>query len=139
LQNGGTALHRAAAKGHADIVEAITNHRECKVNAKDSKGWSALAFAAFHGHTKCVEVLCARPTVDVMIHGPENKTPLELAQRNKHNSVIAILNAVLQDRPTPGGDEEDEGKGRPPSESMDISQSGAWASFPKNQRRRDRL
>lgn len=56
-ENGGTALHYAAAKGKLQFVRELINHG-ADVNAEDNDNWTALLCAAKEGHTDiCIELL----------------------------------------------------------------------------------
>ena len=60
-QNGGsTALHRAAYRGHEDVVECLLNHK-ADVNAKNQKGLTPLDFAKNSGHPKVLKIMITIP------------------------------------------------------------------------------
>jgi ankyrin repeat protein len=54
--NGGTALHVAAARGHVNVVAKLIN-LGCDMNKTESKGVTALHAAAGMGHVDVVTKL----------------------------------------------------------------------------------
>ena len=48
-QNGSTALHNAAANGHAKAVEALVDAPSCDCDVQNSNGNTALHLAASKG------------------------------------------------------------------------------------------
>jgi len=53
-QNGSTALHNAAANGHAKAVEALVAAPSCDCDVQNSNGNTALHLAASKGNKQCV-------------------------------------------------------------------------------------
>lgn len=56
--NDSTAVHLAAANGHADVVSfLLTRTRQELINAQNKGGNTALHWAALNGHLATVKVL----------------------------------------------------------------------------------
>jgi cytohesin len=90
-----TALHRAAAAGHADLVKALLD-RSAQVDARDYGGGTALHSAAAHGHVNAAAALLDKGA-DPSAPDEEGLTPLHLAARNGHEAVAALLLARKAD------------------------------------------
>lgn len=58
--DGQTALHLACQRGFSEIVEAILDFREAKVDILDKDGDTPLVFALAAGSPECVRVLIER-------------------------------------------------------------------------------
>jgi cytohesin len=84
-----TALHRAAAAGHADLVKALLDG-SAQVDARDYGGGTALHAAALHGHVDAAAVLLDRGA-DPSAPDEEGLTPLHFAARNGHEPAAALL------------------------------------------------
>lgn len=84
-----TALHRAAAAGHADLVRALLD-RSAQVDARDYGGGTALHAAAAHGQVEAAAALLDR-RADPSAPDGEGVTPLHLAARNDHQAAAALL------------------------------------------------
>lgn len=66
--NGSTPLILAASKGFVEIVSALTLNmpqRNIDINARDSKGWSALSIAAKRNDVRMLSVLLDCEGIDV--------------------------------------------------------------------------
>jgi ankyrin repeat protein len=84
-----TALHRAAAAGHADLVKALLD-RSAQVDARDYGGGTALHAAAKGGHVEAAAALLDRGA-DPSAPDEEGLTPLHFTARNGHEAVAALL------------------------------------------------
>jgi cytohesin len=84
-----TALHRAAAAGHADVVGALLD-RSAQVDARDYGGGTALHAAAAHGHADAAAALLDRGA-DPSAPDEEGLTPLHFAARGGHEAAAALL------------------------------------------------
>lgn len=54
---GNTALSVAAWKNHLELAEMMVEEFKANVNSRDSKKWSPLCIASFHGHKEIVQYL----------------------------------------------------------------------------------
>ena len=76
-------LHAAARDGDLSAVKALL-HEGADVNARDTKGNTALHFAALKGHATVVEVLLAAHNIDVNAENHQGNTPLHFAATAGH-------------------------------------------------------
>lgn len=86
-----TPLHHAAAKGHLDIVQWLSNTRKVAVDFEAKSKVTPLWVAASNGHDKIVSFLiekkCNIEARDVL----SGKTALCQAAKNGHYAVVDIL------------------------------------------------
>ena len=88
--DGDTALHRAAAYGHVDLVRLLLQ-AGAYVNAVDADGATPLLAAAYHGHLAVVKILVE---AGANINAQETRhgfTPLQEAARKGHVEVVRLL------------------------------------------------
>lgn len=86
-----TLLMIAALKAYHSLLSQILERSEVNVNAKDSKGYTALAIAATKSQADIVETLLAH--VDINTPNDIGSTPLIIAaEGGKADMVIAMLN-----------------------------------------------
>ena len=114
---GRTALHLAADKYHADVVQVLIDagadievrtvgghlplHFACRsgsldvvkllVRAGAGVRVSCLVFATIFGHTETVRYLLCLPEVEVDHANDEGRTALHLAADNEHEDVVQVL------------------------------------------------
>lgn len=67
---------------HAFLLQCLLAHEEILVNASESKGGTALSFAASQGHIMLVDMLLARDDIDV--------------NHRKANGTTVLFNACLR-------------------------------------------
>ena len=84
-----TALHRAAAGGHTEVVKALLD-RSAQVDARDYGGGTALHSAAGQGKVEAAAALLDKGA-DPSAPDEEGLTPLHFAARNGHDGVAALL------------------------------------------------
>ncbi|KAL7751917.1 ankyrin repeat-containing protein [Sorochytrium milnesiophthora] len=90
-QTGNTALHMAAANGHADVVQYLLEHLATPdVNARNSGGNTALHWCAVNGHLQVAEMLI-KAGASVTAKNDAGKTPIYDAQLNGHEKVVDML------------------------------------------------
>lgn len=91
-----TALHCAAQYGHTAVVSLLLEHN-CDPGIRNNRGETALDLAAQYGRLETVDLLVrAHPS---LIHHMQRiipgtvfpHTPLHLASRNGHRSVVEVL------------------------------------------------
>ena len=92
-QDGTTALHFAASKGHAEVIRALIAANPDAITKTDKNGWTLLHFAASKGHTKIVEALiAANPNpAHLLAQDSNGDTPLSLAAGAGHTEVARLL------------------------------------------------
>jgi hypothetical protein len=96
---GETALMKAAAGGHSEVVLLLLRARTMEANETDAKGETALMKAAAAGHADVVEHLVtatrfggdAGPLVAVNLRDDQGETALRKARTRNHPKVVAIL------------------------------------------------
>ena len=89
--SGFTGLHGLAFFGIAEIVVAAFEMREWNVNARDSMGSTALAWAAARGHEEVVKILLERGDVNPNQADMYDRTPLSWAAQCGHERVVKML------------------------------------------------
>lgn len=88
--NGLCAIHWAADRGNADILELLLLHG-ANVNAQDKEGeQTALHYSAGCGHLNCVEILL-KFNADPNIVDSDAATCLDLAIEANEHEIVAIL------------------------------------------------
>ena len=93
---GGTPLFIACQKGHEAVVERLLAQDAIDVNqAKTNTGTTPLHIACEMGHEAVVERLLEKGA-DMSIASPRFGTPLAVAQRNSHASIVAILRHAVK-------------------------------------------
>lgn len=87
---GTTPLMVAAYHGHSGVLEAIVSDHRTDPHQENAFGSVALHYAAQHGHTKCIEVLCE---LGCEVDKPDrhDETPLSWAARNGHKEAVVTL------------------------------------------------
>ena len=95
-KKGLTALHFAAQKGHAELVEYLVKDYEADLESNTGERQTPLHLAAYHGQLETCKVLV---NLDALVDaGDENdKRPIHLAAQNDHTEII---NFFLTNRPS---------------------------------------
>jgi len=89
---GFTGLHGASSLGIAEIVAALLEMKELDVNATDSNGRTALAWAARRGHEEVVKMLLEREGINANnVATRLGQSPLACAAEGLHQGVVKIL------------------------------------------------
>ncbi|KAI9367336.1 ankyrin repeat-containing domain protein [Aspergillus egyptiacus] len=90
---GQTPLFLAAAAGHSDAVEALLDHEDVDVNARDRDQRTPLIVATQRGNTEVVRLLLRRKDVDVNCRNPGeyDMTPLAIAASCGDASIFQLL------------------------------------------------
>jgi len=101
---GLNALGCAAMQGHSEIVKLayqhllnVKNPQEIVdfVNAGDGvNGWTPLHLACMGGHENVIKYLIERVKVDIFKKDYENKTGLEHAWQNGHQTIVSWLSQL---------------------------------------------
>lgn len=89
---GRTALMWAASEGSYDVLKLMLKHHlgYFNIHASDEQGLTALHFACFAGHTKCVELLIEM-SADITLPDQLGQTALFKACEQGHCDIIEIL------------------------------------------------
>jgi ankyrin repeat protein len=87
---GETPLHRAARRGHLEIVESLLTHGAAPLTPSRNKGNTALHFAATHDEAQVLEKLLAAGG-DPEFHNQDGATPLHLAAANNAMNALKVL------------------------------------------------
>jgi len=90
--NGFTGLHGASFLGIAGIVAALLGMKGWDINAMDTLGRTALAWAAVGGHEEVVSILLQQE--DINPNTPDtqyDRTPLLWAAERGHERVVKLL------------------------------------------------
>lgn len=96
----GSLLHVAAANGRVDIAQKLIEKWPEMLHKEDHHFNNALHVAAERGYAEMVSFLIDRG-LDPHGKNRENRTPLFLAEKAKHQDVIDILTAYLASIETP--------------------------------------
>ncbi|XP_061229040.1 ankyrin repeat, SAM and basic leucine zipper domain-containing protein 1 isoform X2 [Neopsephotus bourkii] len=84
-----TPLMYAARKGYPQVVALLVAHG-AHINAQDDNGYSALIWAAQHGH-KNVTLKLLELGADKNLRTKCEKTAAEIAKINKHSEIYSLL------------------------------------------------
>ena len=91
-RDGFTGLHGAAFLGMAEIVAALLGIMEWDINATDSRGRTALAWAAVRGHEGVASILLQRKDLDPNTPDTEySRAPLWWAAEHGHVEIVRLL------------------------------------------------
>ncbi len=88
-ENGETALHAAATKGHVGVVNFLYGHN-AETNARTVEGWTALHSAARFGHAGVVQALIEGGAI-VGYLTKDGKTALSFARQLGYEEVVTVL------------------------------------------------
>ncbi|XP_061874521.1 ankyrin repeat, SAM and basic leucine zipper domain-containing protein 1 [Colius striatus] len=84
-----TPLIYAASKGYPEVVALLVAHGS-HIDAQDDNGYSALMWAAQHGH-KSVILKLLELGADKNLQTKDEKTAAELAKANNHSEIHSLL------------------------------------------------
>ncbi|KAK3590180.1 hypothetical protein CHS0354_041236 [Potamilus streckersoni] len=130
---GKTAVHFAAAAGHADILSEMSKLDSTVIDAEDIDDRTPLHWAAAMGHTDCVRSLLklgANPDVQDV----DGATPMVYAKQSKYADIQRLLEEALRKQ-------EIHKQNNTPSPSKNKTSSGGLFSslFSSKERRDKRL
>ena len=86
-----SGLHCASAFGIVEIVVGLIEVEGCDINQTDCTGGTPLAWAAWNGHERVVQVLLERDDIDPDKSDNVGQTPLCRAARGGHEGVVKML------------------------------------------------
>ena len=89
---GATALMKAAAKGHLNVVEILAEFN-AEVNVQNDKGETALMMAAENNHDGVVEFLLEL-FADASIVDAKGETAMDKATKRGHAGVSTLLTSI---------------------------------------------
>ncbi|CAE7865034.1 TNKS2 [Symbiodinium microadriaticum] len=87
---GNSILHLAATHGRQEIVTLLFDSFGFGANPRDSKGWTPIAVAAFHGHKKICQVLMARKA-DPLIENAYRKDAFAVAKDDEIKETLKCV------------------------------------------------
>ena len=90
IHSGDTLIILAAICKQEPIVHALLSDSGCLVDAKNQDGYTALHYSCKYGHIDIVKTL-VKHKANVNARTDSGNTPLTLATRNKHDSVVHAL------------------------------------------------
>ena len=85
-----TGAHLIAYFGLQEAMITFIEHGH-DPNLKDTRGWTALSWAAVYGHEAVVKLLLANDSVDANSADNTGRTPLWWAAVNRHIAVVKLL------------------------------------------------
>ena len=90
FQTGHTALQRASAEGHLEVIKALLDNGVSVDHQDEVHGNTALHEAAWKGFSQSVGVLC-RSKANAYIKNRGGFAPLHLCCQNGHNETCRVL------------------------------------------------
>lgn len=90
-EEGYTALHHAAIKGHGGVVAMLLGSGNTKIDIPSKTRVTPLWLAANHGHFDLVRVLTERQANLEASESSSQRTPLSQAASNGHQAVVGFL------------------------------------------------
>ena len=85
-----TPLHMAVCSGDIELVEALLNHSNIKVDSRDYNKWTPLHHACSKGSADIVIALCKKGA-KFCIANNDGDYPLHLAAAHNHATVFSSL------------------------------------------------
>ncbi|RHZ62633.1 hypothetical protein CDV55_106452 [Aspergillus turcosus] len=90
-EEGYTALHHAAGKGHRDVVEVLLLSESTRVDVPSKTQVTPLWLAASHGHRDVLWILAEKQADLETRESLTGRTPLSQAAGNGHLAVVDLL------------------------------------------------
>ncbi|CEG64539.1 hypothetical protein RMATCC62417_01491 [Rhizopus microsporus] len=92
---GASALHYAAASGHADLVAFLVQTCQLPVEQADARGETPLHWASRYGHLEVASLLIERCGCDFNSYVPRKViTPLDLAKAGNHKRLMEYYKKI---------------------------------------------
>ena len=96
-QSGMTALMKAAASGHTEVIRLLAA-MGADVDARGRGGMTALMYAAINGHASTTKALAICCSADPFACDDSGQTALEHAVLGGNTECVAILQMYASDR-----------------------------------------
>lgn len=80
---------KAAQEGDLKVISTLID--KIDLNITDIYGYTALLYASMHGHPDIVRLLVREPNINVNYQDKLGNSPLHLAVKHKHNSIVSEL------------------------------------------------
>ena len=94
LENGDSMMHRAARRGHSEVVQVLRipfmTYDDGALDYGNSDGQTPLGVAAAYGHAEVVKILLAAGA-EAKVVDNQGLTPLQQAMINQHWPVLQVL------------------------------------------------
>lgn len=90
-EEGYTALHHAASRGHLRVVAKLLHLPNTKIDIPSKTQVTPLWLAAKHGHCDVVQVLAERQADFEVKESVMRRTPLMMAASNGHRAVVDYM------------------------------------------------
>lgn len=91
-----TVLHLAASKGEHALIPSLYANNFRDIDARNSKGYTALCCAAYEGHAQAVSCL-AKLQANILLRNNDECDALQIAVDRKHVAAVEILLEVGAD------------------------------------------
>ena len=95
-EEGNTALHIAASRGHHDVVLELASTYIASSDGVspgiNKEGKTAIHIACTNGSIKCVDLLARKFPTDLILKDSSGNTPLMAASVAEHNNIVLLLN-----------------------------------------------
>ncbi len=85
-------LYQAASNGRSEMIDNALRERT-DINQQDSRGWSALFYAADLGDVQATRLLVEKGA-DPSIQAPDGNTAISIARNRGHHNIVDILSAT---------------------------------------------
>ncbi|KXJ26455.1 Cyclin-dependent kinase 4 inhibitor D [Exaiptasia diaphana] len=95
-ESGTTALHKAAANGHLEVLKLLVEQGS-DVNKTDITGCSPLHAASRNGHMSCVKFLVEHGA-DFKLKSIKGNTPMVVAKANSQQKVAEYLSTCDREK-----------------------------------------
>ena len=89
-ESGSTALHLAAYKGNAELVQVLVGTKGVLVDSRDHAGNTAMQLAAASGKEEVVAILL-KAGADPRLKNGEGTTPLLRAAARGYHQIVTLL------------------------------------------------
>lgn len=92
---GNNILHVATIHGRQEVTSMLLEDFGFGINPRDSKGWTPISIAAFHGHKKICQVLMAKKA-DPSIENAYRKDAFAIAKDDEIRDVLKCIDAPAE-------------------------------------------